>query len=324
MQILFVDLVKNKELLDYAEEIVLPAFTDDTLVRTYGKSTQFFLYETKFEMVEDSEVPTLALTGHFVKDTILRRTQIFQDGQGLVQDEDQMESSPSAFFVLILNDHKLLYLPETSDAPNVQTFSSTIRTFLIKKHNEFILELQKGLRETGERASKKSLIKTHPKPSLVVTPLASQSSIEEFLKRYKTLKSLELTLVKTNQEIQGKEVWKKVRGMSEDIKSSKTTVTHRNKDGLETDQAAAQIHDAAASGNQLVKLNGDDLEGNILKGNNDKFSYSVPLAEIPEERENLVKKMYDVFKHAREEGTITTDVSVGNIANVIRWMARLI
>ena len=36
----------EKVLLDYAKDIVLPAFFDDTFVRSYGR-THFFFYETE-------------------------------------------------------------------------------------------------------------------------------------------------------------------------------------------------------------------------------------------------------------------------------------
>jgi hypothetical protein len=38
----------DKVLLDYLEEIILPAFIDDTLIRTYGREnpSEYLFYET--------------------------------------------------------------------------------------------------------------------------------------------------------------------------------------------------------------------------------------------------------------------------------------
>ncbi|MGB0747113.1 MAG: hypothetical protein ACPGO3_00060 [Magnetospiraceae bacterium] len=316
---------EQKELLDYVEEIILPTFTDDTLVRTFGEATEYFLYEVELKLLADQgDEPIIAITGRFIKNTILMRTQIFEDGVGLIHDEEKMESSPSAFFILILNNHKLLYLPETPSAPTLQVFSSTIRNFLTIKHMAFIDELFQSLKERGERTTKKSLFEAHPKPKLTVTSLASRTSIEEFLKRYRTLKSVEITVLNPNQEIDGAAIWRNIRGMKEGIGSDKTKLVHRNPNGLKTDEAATQIHDAAAAGNQLVNLGGDDTEGNVLKGNNEHFSYSVPVVEIPESRDDLATILYGKLQHAMESGAITIDQRVKDVSSIMDRLKRLL
>jgi hypothetical protein len=100
----------HKSLLDYDEEIVRPAFLDQTLVRQYGEATEYFFYETKLIRLQ-SEVKSeseFGIAGHFIKDTILRRTQVFRPEGGLIHDEAEMQSAPSAFFLLLLSNHKLV------------------------------------------------------------------------------------------------------------------------------------------------------------------------------------------------------------------------
>lgn len=54
----------DKVLLDYAEQIVIPAFTKDTYVRSYGKRTHYHFYEVELlNMAEDGADPIIVLAG---------------------------------------------------------------------------------------------------------------------------------------------------------------------------------------------------------------------------------------------------------------------
>ena len=58
---------EQKVLLDYATEIVIPAFCDDTLIRSYG-STEFFFFETELmKLNDDEENPALGIVGRLDK-----------------------------------------------------------------------------------------------------------------------------------------------------------------------------------------------------------------------------------------------------------------
>jgi hypothetical protein len=94
----------TQDLLDYAGEIVIPALTDPELRRSYG-STSYFI--TSAHIVElDQASETFAVIGRFVKDTMLRRTQIYKHSVDLIHDEASIESAPSAYSVLVLNNHQ--------------------------------------------------------------------------------------------------------------------------------------------------------------------------------------------------------------------------
>lgn len=154
-------------LLDLAREVVLPAFADTSLRRPYG-STSYFFFGIKLSEFEnpdtDAGVPLLVLYGQFVKDTILTRTQVFSPDVGLVSDEESMPSAPSAFFALVLNSHKLVYLPETPHAPPLGTFGSTVQHFLRLKHREHINALYDQARNTEEPKTKKRSTTRFPYP----------------------------------------------------------------------------------------------------------------------------------------------------------------
>ncbi|MCY4503883.1 MAG: hypothetical protein OXE57_20330 [Alphaproteobacteria bacterium] len=188
---------KEKVLLDYIEEIVIPAFTRDTYVRSYGQHTHYYFYNVELVRLDEiGDIPILGLAGQFVKDTELTRHQVLDEEQGLVHDEQTLQSSPSAFFVLVLNHHRLVYLPETPYAPDFVSFEATAKRFLRNRHKEYISELYSRSRNANSRVTKKALYEEHPSPTLDVIPLTGQDDIREFLGQYKTLKRIEFRLVR--------------------------------------------------------------------------------------------------------------------------------
>ncbi len=144
-------------LLDFAQEFVLPTFEDKTM-RRETKSGTYFLHDVELVPLFDanSGTPTsntrlLAIAGRLIKDTTVERLQIFDvEEDKLVQDEQTLRSAPSAIFVLILNNHKLLYLRETYDAPAPATFGLTLQTLINRKRHEYL----RGLYTESIAASK--------------------------------------------------------------------------------------------------------------------------------------------------------------------------
>jgi hypothetical protein len=155
-----------------------------------------------------------------------------------------------------------------------------------------------------ERESQERILETHPKPLLMVVPLASAASIDEFIKQYERLESVQFTLIKPNQEIDGQALWRRLREAGRLANAEQTRVEHKNKEGLDKEATASQIHDAAAAGNQVVQLYGRDGEGNVLRGNNDQFRLRVPVAELPEEHHARADRLYGLFNHLVETDVV--------------------
>ena len=202
-------------LSDFLPEIVVPSFTDDSLVREYA-DTSYFFYETKLIRLREAEEgfpPVLALRGRFVKSSTLHRSHIFENILGLIEDAAAMESAAFAFFVLILNSHKLLYLPETAYPPTLSNFAATAAHHFRLKRQSFIDREYIHLREAGEKITKKSLHEWLPKPRVECIPLASRDSIEKFLSHYEKLQLIQFNLLEPNQEISGSRIWEKLRSM---------------------------------------------------------------------------------------------------------------
>lgn len=298
----------DKELIDYAETILIPALTDPGQVRKYGKRTEYFIYKGRVvRLDEDDEVPVMAIVGQFVKKTHLVRHQVFEAGKGPVADEASLASAPSAFFVLMLNNHRLIYFPETPDAPDLTPFKATVKRFIADRHREYIDELYEEGKEGGERVTKTGLREEHESPTLEIIPLTGADSISTFVNRYSVLKSIEFRIVKPNSEIDGHAIFKQLRELSDELESADTRLRTVNADGLDKDVSKKKINEATAQGNQEVNLDGVDHEGNKLKGNNDEFKISTMIPKPPIAKLRLAKKLYQVFAGLASNGTIKTE-----------------
>ncbi|WP_146097990.1 hypothetical protein [Xanthomonas arboricola] len=148
--------------------------------------------------------PVIGIVGRFVKDGIISREQVYRQGS-LVKNHAQLQSSPSALFLLILNNHRLVYLKETSFAPNKEAFRSTVLKFLRETHIElrkkqFEIFDEKNATRIVRRELKDEWDKKYPRPTLDLIALTTEDSIEEFIGRYEVLKAVKITFKETNDE----------------------------------------------------------------------------------------------------------------------------
>lgn len=313
----------EKVLLDYAESIVLPAFTDDTLIRIYG-TTRFFVYEAKVEVIDQPAEPLVVVSGRFVKEMNLSREQIFDPAQGIVRSEASIASAPSAFFALILNNHRLVYFPETAHAPDLKNFQSTILSNIKIKHKAFINKLYDEARDHDVKVTKKELFERNPSPTLEIVPISGDGEIEAFIKRFEVLKKIEFKIHRTNDEIDAEEIFDDFRGFVTPMNPSDVRMQITNNSGLDLSEAIPRVQAATETANQDVKLLGLDTDGNKLTGDNHKFKVSTPIDPIPSTREGLLKKLLGAFSSLKDSGVIKTGERAGNVrAKIIDLIQKL-
>lgn len=296
----------SKVLIDLIDEIVLPAFLDKELIRTYGK-TSFFFYDVELVNITKSKNrPVLGIVGRIIKDTTLEREQIYEEGRGLIKDSTAIRSSPSAIFLLILNNHRLIYLKETRDAPSKETFGQTILNFIRNKHKKFIDDKYEELNQNSEqeKITKKDLKNEYPHPSLEIVALTSDESIENFVKKYDLLKTIEIKFSDRNDETDNDPFFEQLQNKKDAIGSQTSTLKHHNKDGLAKDEAIKEIQDAAEQGNQIINLTGIDSEGDKLRGNNEKFQLKKTVDGLTGNIAEDAPKLYASFVSLVNDGII--------------------
>lgn len=129
---------EKKVLIDYAQEIVIPAFMDGDFERTYGETRYFFL-DQKIIEVEQDDTRLGIIVGRFVADRTLKSEQEWDKNEkALVQKHRQIPTAPSAVFALILNTHRMVFLHETPYAPTLKNFEATLQKVLRKHHGKYL------------------------------------------------------------------------------------------------------------------------------------------------------------------------------------------
>jgi len=312
---------ENLVLLDLAREVVLPAFLDGTLRRRYGHTSYFFLNMAVARTAEEvNGVPLVYAYGRLVKDTVLVREQIYSLDLGLVPAVEEMASAPSSFFTLILNNHKLMYLPETADAPSLAVFQSTLQKFLSIKHREYINALFEMQRGREDPKTKKQLYLEVPHPHVEVLPLASQASIDDFLAAFAKITHLEFRILEPNDEFPMEDTFLQVLDMKRALNATSTKLTHDSPAGLDSDAAIEQIHAASATGNQKVNLAGTSIEGVKLRGNNDDFKLTIESEGLPEGDPERAAELVRLYGEQAERGIIRQDAAPDTSEKVRRLL----
>jgi hypothetical protein len=298
----------DKVLIDLFDEVVLPAFTDPNLLRERADTKYFFNQVTLIDLgTEGAPVP--AIVGKLVKDTLLTRDQVYNSQTlQLESDPRQMQSSPSAVFVLLVENHKLLYLHETAHAPDISVFRGTLKHFLRLKYFSFIereYEVRSHSVEPALRAvTKLQLQEEFQPPDLSIIPLSSEASLEEFVSQYGLLRQVKVELGPINTEIHNDAFFVEMRQKKDAIGSKKSTLVHHNPGGLNKDATVTQLSLAAAEGNARISMDGKNLQGERLSGSNNDIRLRIPMANIPPELPSIADRMHRTFLGLVERGTL--------------------
>ncbi|MCW7551087.1 hypothetical protein NX722_00100 [Endozoicomonas gorgoniicola] len=292
----------KKVLLDLVNEIVLPGFLDDTLVRSYGKTSYFFHDVKPVLLNEKGKEPVVAVIGRLIKDTTLEREQVFEKGKGIVRKTGEMASAPSAMFLLILNNHRLIYVRETKNAPKMETFRATLLSFLRNKHKSYIDALHKE--NKSKKVTKNKLLDDTPRPTIELIPLTSDEDIETFVKKYDVLKSVEISLSDRNDESDNDPFFEAMQKRKDAMGSKKSTIVHSNSKGLDKAEVIVEISEATEQGNQIVKLSGVDCSGDILRGNNEEFQLRKHVEKVSNNSQKAANELFTSFQELVEDGLV--------------------
>jgi hypothetical protein len=291
-------------LADMLADIVLPAFTDDTLVRqAYGSS--FYLLDVELVRSLAPDVLEPAIVGQFVRDTFLRREQVFNAEQGaLVADEAALQTSPSAFFVLLLRDHRLVYFAETKHAPDLKTFATTMEGFITRKYHSYIDKVYENYKHDGGRVTKKALREELPPPALEVVPLTSSDELKEFVARYHKLQRVDITVHRKNDEISTASLISNLEAYNEKLHGKKTKISTSDNKGLNKEGAIEALQDVTDGANETIRLSGEDENGNQLVGDNEAFSVRVMIEHLAGNALDKARGLYRSFREMTGDGVI--------------------
>jgi len=263
----------EKNLIDYVDSVVLPAFTDKELRRKYGKAS-YRLYQVAAEPAVIGGFDNFIIYGQLIKDTVLESRQYLGPNEELIVDQRWIQDTPSSFFFLEIAGHKLIFVKETSFAPDEGAFRSTLFSFIKQKRDDMIHQIYLS---DDNKLKKKELYAEHPAPSLEILPIISSMSARQFINKYDILKEVNVRFVRPNPDSHPGEWLEAISDSSQEFDSVKTRVQFKNNNGLDKDAATHTLDLASKDKNQYVNLNGTDPQGRQLKGSNESFQLQAPL-----------------------------------------------
>lgn len=294
----FVCKFNKYNLMDLYDQVVKPAFLNEDIWKV--KKGKFFFSDVQIVELSNEDERTLAITGRFIRDTVLRRKQRYdRKTKTLIQDEQTLQSSPSSIFVLILNNHRLIYLKETPHAPTVEMFRETCYTFLSRRTRDYAKQL-------GDDQRKK-FITEYGLPDLRITPFTSEESLTKFIQEFSVLNTVKITLKpRNNDDIDNADLIDSLHDISESLGSSSTQLIYHNKeDGLDKEKMIEQIRDTTKHTNQLVQLSGLSQENTVLKGDNTNFKIVKYIKDINlSDIKNVANKLFEKVKDLKSSNTI--------------------
>lgn len=318
---------EDNVLLDLFDEIVMPSFLEMKFVRHLKDKGDYFFLDTQTVVLDPNpESPVLGIIGRIVKNTKLRREQIFRTDGGIIEDKSELETAPSSTFLLILNNHRLILSKEVPGAPTIQNFQSTSQYCLTERYKEYISEefeqakIAKEENPDLERVTKKSLKEGLSSPNLRITPLSDKESLQAFVERLHHIDRVTIKLLPTNrEEIDNDDFWADLGRRREEMNSLSAKVEFANKkDGLDNQIVFNQASSASNLGNSEVKFKGYDEQGDTISGSNDDFSLSVELDELPRDAERAAKLKYGTFNHLVETNIIAIPQLIDEVTNKIK------
>lgn len=314
----------NEVLLDYLNEIVLPAFLNGRRTRMYG-SSKYLLLDVKLVNLESDLEPgvqTPALVGRFVMDTELQRDQILVDGK-IVQDKQKIKSAPSSLFVLLLDNHKLIYSKQVSGAPGLSAFRTTAELILKWRWREYINELSDNNKTAREldinipKITKRALVESIQAPHLEIVPLAGSRNLKKLVHQFKILKEINIKIVRPNAELNNDGLFNTVEEARSQVNADATNLIHRNSGGLDKAQSIKQIA-PAMQGNALVTLRGTGPTDAKLVGTNEEMSVKEPM-DVPPSISKGSVAMFKKFKKLIYQKVL----EVGTVINSQKNIAKL-
>ncbi|MBT2119833.1 hypothetical protein KK141_22545 [Dyella sp. LX-66] len=315
----------DQVLLDFLDEVVIPAFKDSGLSRKRG-NTEYFLLGVQIANLGVHGGETYkGIAGRIVKNTRLIREQVYDKAAGLTRSRKTLRTAPSSIFVLILNQHRLLYMKEMVDSPSMSEFRSTMLSFFKYKHGELTDREYEALKEDergmpwGEKTSRIEFLRKYPRPTLEIIPLSSGEDIDVFIDRYATIKYVEFLFKDRNDEVDDASFYEALQKKQEALGDAKLRFSDR--EGLPKEKVKSEVAAATESGNQRVIISGVDTGGDKLVGNNDDFKIKKPVEALVGGIKDAAKSMFTSFMELVADGVVKnpkTPVNKKEVVNNLR------
>lgn len=236
-------------MLEYFEEIVLPAFTNGYKKKT-SKSTFFFHNVNLIEYKKDK----YAISGIIVKQTILEVKSLMDDKTGdIIRKDEKIPSDPFSYFTIFLENHRMVLVKNQSGSPNLKNFESMVKFALKEASEDYFIN------------SKKISI------TLNVGSFPSIDKIDEQLSKVVTISEVVLKLYPLNGDID--DVYGGLRYELKELGCKEGFTTFKNPNNID------KVKENLKKGNGIFKpiIRGKGLRGEKIKITDEDVSSVVPV-----------------------------------------------
>ncbi len=173
----------ERGMLDYFDEIVMPALTYGYF-RKNGDTTYLFMNIKVIEKYGD-----FALTGIIVKKTVLEvKSDLTPDGR-LIEVDEKYPAAPYSTFIIYLKNHRMVYVENQKGSPNLKSFRATMQYALNKYVKEKMLKMNEIEKEN------------YPIPILSVVGIPCREKLEKVLKDVEKINKLTLRFYPLNGDL---------------------------------------------------------------------------------------------------------------------------
>lgn len=190
---------ENKPMLDYFEEIVMPAFQQSQVRESDGN--KYFFDNVKLIMVKGE----FMLGGLLIKRTKLEVKSLYTEGKLTLTNEIH-PSDPYSYFLINLKNHRMVIVKNQKGSPNLGNFSATAKYVL----KDYISKINRDIENKEERL---------PAANLNIVAIPFEDAIRKELKNVKKIQNVILRFYPLNGDIDGNEVFSYMREMLEEVDS---------------------------------------------------------------------------------------------------------
>ncbi|MFA2814598.1 hypothetical protein AB1I91_12790 [Bacillus paranthracis] len=190
---------ENKPMLDYFEEIVMPAFQQSQVRESDGN--KYFFDNVKLIMVKGE----FMLGGLLIKRTKLEVKSLYTEGKLTLTNEIH-PSDPYSYFLINLKNHRMVLVKNQKGSPNLGNFSATAKYVL----KDYVSKINRDIEDKEERL---------PAANLNIVAIPFKDAIRKEMKNVKKIQNVILRFYPLNGDIDGNEVFTYMREMLEEVDS---------------------------------------------------------------------------------------------------------
>ncbi|MDA2756502.1 hypothetical protein PDQ74_05850 [Bacillus cereus group sp. Bc005] len=190
---------ENKPMLDYFEEIVMPAFQQSQVRESDGN--KYFFDNVKLIMVKGE----FMLGGLLIKRTKLEVKSLYTEGKLTLTNEIH-PSDPYSYFLINLKNHRMVLVKNQKGSPNLGNFSATAKYVL----KDYVGKINRDIEDKEERL---------PAANLNIVAIPFKDAIRKEMRNVKKIQNVILRFYPLNGDIDGNEVFTYMREMLEEVDS---------------------------------------------------------------------------------------------------------